>query len=455
MSLDNVTLEATDVPALAPGESTTVLTTWDYGAIAPGTHEFFLGGVVNRDAADFAELQLDNNQYFLNVPVAADLAVDPLYFGSRPGSANAVVLEATVFNLSAVAAANVPVAFYNTNGQQLVVVATATISSLPAGGSAIATGTWANPPAQYAAMVVVDPAGQVPDSNRENNAASLTPGFEVVGKAATVTAVVGTSVTFPVEVRSVGGYSNSVALEALDLPPGGTATVTPASVAPPGTATVEITIPADAPPAVYPVRVVGVSGERSATAIVNVNVVLTLMCYPLTVTVQGQGAPPTLSPERSPDCPGAGDYVAGQVIDLTAQPAAGWRVSAWTGTLDDASQSPANAAIMPESNHTVGVVYAPLCYSLTLQKEGEGALPVAAPNKSSECAANGQYKPGELITLTASPAATWRVAGWRGTGNDGASASTNQLTMPAADHVAGVVYERNVRLLWLPVLLGP
>lgn len=444
---------AADIPSLAPGAATSVLATWEYGALSPG--EYLLGVVVNPGAIDFDELPLDNNEYFLNVPVAADLAVDPLYFGSRPGNAGAVVLEATVVNLGAVAAANVPVAFYNTNGQQPIVVATATISNLPAGGSAVATGAWTNPPAQYAAMVVIDPAGQVPDSNRENNAASLTPGFEVVGKVAGVTVVVGTSVTFPVEVRSIGGYSDPIALEALDLPPSGTATVTPASVVPPGAATVEIDIPADAPPAVYPVRVVGVSGERSATVIVNVNVVLALTCYPLTLTVQGQGEPPGLSPERSPSCSVAGEYVAGQAIELTAQPAAGWRVSAWTGTLDDTTPSPVNSAIMPESNHTVGVVYAPLCYSLTLQKEGEGALPIASPNKSFECATNGEYKLGQVITLTAAPAPAWRVSGWRGTGNDMANTTTNQLSMPAADHVTRVVYERYLHWLWLPVLINP
>ncbi len=45
------------------------------------------------------------------------------------------------------------------------------------------------------------------------------------------------------------------------------------------------------------------------------------------------------------------------MIDLIAQPAEGYHVSGWTGTVDDASASLTNQVVMPGEEHAVIVNY--------------------------------------------------------------------------------------------------
>jgi hypothetical protein len=83
----------------------------------------------------------------------------------------------------------------------------------------------------------------------------------------------------------------------------------------------------------------------------------------------------------------------------------------------------------------------PTCYALSLNHTGQGSDPVASPSRSTACAAEGQYVPGEAITLSgAVPAEGWQITGWTGTANDNSTAGTNTLTMPASDHTVSVHY---------------
>jgi hypothetical protein len=85
-------------------------------------------------------------------------------------------------------------------------------------------------------------------------------------------------------------------------------------------------------------------------------------------------------------------------------------------------------------------VVPPTCYTLTLGHTGQGSNPTASPANSTGCVA-GQYVAGENISLSgASPASGWQISGWTGTSNDGSTASTNSLSMPAGAHTAGVNY---------------
>lgn len=88
---------------------------------------------------------------------------------------------------------------------------------------------------------------------------------------------------------------------------------------------------------------------------------------------------------------------------------------------------------------TFTITSAPTCYQLTLDKSGQGSLPTAAPAASSGCA-NGRYLAGQAVNLSASPANGWRVGSWQGTNNNGSTANSNTLTMPAAAHTARVNY---------------
>jgi hypothetical protein len=81
-------------------------------------------------------------------------------------------------------------------------------------------------------------------------------------------------------------------------------------------------------------------------------------CHTLTLTHTGSGGDPLASPARSSGCAANGQYVAGEAISLSANPAAGWVVNGWSGTANDASHSNTNSLSMPAMDHTVQVNYA-------------------------------------------------------------------------------------------------
>jgi hypothetical protein len=103
-----------------------------------------------------------------------------------------------------------------------------------------------------------------------------------------------------------------------------------------------------------------------------------LICGSLRARHTGAGADPLVSPASSPEC-AAGEYVAGEVIDLTALPIADWEVLAWHGTDDDGSTATTNTLTMPFGDHSVLVDYAPRCSTLTAGHSGSGADPVVSP----------------------------------------------------------------------------
>jgi Tol biopolymer transport system component len=80
------------------------------------------------------------------------------------------------------------------------------------------------------------------------------------------------------------------------------------------------------------------------------------------------------------------------------------------------------------------------CYPLTLGHGGLGDNPVASPPNSAGC--NFGFIPGEVISVTASPAIDWKIGGWTGTDDDTSTASTNTVTMPARDRIANVIYSQ-------------
>jgi subtilisin family serine protease len=165
-------------------------------------------------------------------------------------------------------------------------------------------------------------------------------------------------------------------------------------------------------------------------------------CYLLTRTRTGSGGYPTAVPSTSAGCP-AGEFRAGEVIQLTAQPATGWSLQSWSGTDDDGSAAATNTLTMPAAAHTVSVAYFSPCWALTLTHTGSGGDPVASPTGSPGCPA-GQYHLGEAIQLTASPASGWRVGGWTNTSADASHGITNSLKMPPNTVTVGVTYLEGV-----------
>ncbi|MBK8798007.1 MAG: DUF1565 domain-containing protein [Anaerolineales bacterium] len=162
-------------------------------------------------------------------------------------------------------------------------------------------------------------------------------------------------------------------------------------------------------------------------------------CYQLTRAHSGAGSDPVATPAKSTYCVGDGQYLAGDAVNLSASPAAGWQVGSWSGTSNDASTAAANSLVMPARNHTASVAYVPICYALTLAHSGAGSDPVATPTGSSGCPA-GRYRANESISVNAVAAPGWWIGGWIGASDDAATTPTNVLTMPAADHKVIVKY---------------
>jgi len=84
--------------------------------------------------------------------------------------------------------------------------------------------------------------------------------------------------------------------------------------------------------------------------------------------------------------------------------------------------------------------YPSACYSLALTRAGQGSNPNPTPTNSTGCPTS-HYIAGQSISLTASPAAGWRVKSWSGTDNNSSTATTNTVTMPANNHTISVTYE--------------
>lgn len=93
-------------------------------------------------------------------------------------------------------------------------------------------------------------------------------------------------------------------------------------------------------------------GDKSVTA----SFLPLATCYQLSRTMSGNGIQPIATPSSSTGC-SSGWYKSGQMIDLTASPAQGWRVAGWSGTNNDGSTQLSNTVIMPPRNHLVSVRY--------------------------------------------------------------------------------------------------
>ncbi len=164
-------------------------------------------------------------------------------------------------------------------------------------------------------------------------------------------------------------------------------------------------------------------------------------CYGLVLSHTGTGDDPVATPGNSADCP-AGQYEADEVVGLSASPGSGWSVASWSGTDDDGSTSTTNQVTMPAVGRTVTVHYeevAATCYALSLGHTGTGGDPIASPGNSAGCGV-GQYVAGEVVGLSANPAAGWSVTSWSGSDDDASTSTTNQVTMPAAGHSVLVNY---------------
>jgi hypothetical protein len=92
-------------------------------------------------------------------------------------------------------------------------------------------------------------------------------------------------------------------------------------------------------------------------------------CKTLALGHTGSGSDPIATPANTAGC-AAGTYLPGESISLSgAIPAAGFQISGWTGTNNNASTAATNTVTMPATNHSVTVNYVdsvPVVLSSTL-----------------------------------------------------------------------------------------
>jgi len=145
-----------------------------------------------------------------------------------------------------------------------------------------------------------------------------------------------------------------------------------------------------------------INGNKAVTATFEEN---PPNCYALTLNHTGQGSNPVASPTNSENCT-AGLYVAGEAISLSgATPSAGWHVSGWTGTDNNASTASTNTFTMPANAHTASVIYEKDTVTLTVNITGSGTV-----SQNPE----GPYLYGDVVELTANPAVGWHFENWSG-----------------------------------------
>ena len=164
--------------------------------------------------------------------------------------------------------AGITVAAGQTSGSVLVTAATAGATA-----SATVTGTY-NGTSQSGPITVVPP----PDFT-----ITLTPTLNPA------TAMVGGSATFTVAVSSINGFNGTVALTAVGLPTGASATFSPSTITASGTSTMTVTAPSSGT-GNFTVTANGASGSLSHSA------VSTLAVQDFTVTLSGYNyaSPPTI-----------------------------------------------------------------------------------------------------------------------------------------------------------------
>ena len=113
-----------------------------------------------------------------------------------------------------------------------------------------------------------------------------------------------------------------------------------------------------------------------------------------------------------------GPYLDGAVVTLTATPAAGYMLQAWSGDLSG-NESPVTLTM--NADRFVNANFVPTAtYTLSVVKAGEGTVTLDPPG--------GTYLVNTTVSLTATPAAGWMFQGWSGAISGSTSPATLLMT---------------------------
>jgi NOL1/NOP2/fmu family ribosome biogenesis protein len=135
----------------------------------------------------------------------------------------------------------------------------------------------------------------------------------------------------------------------------------------------------------------------------NVTAVFEKKTYELIVNTDGEGAVSEEIVQQKTT-----DYEHGTVVELTSNPAEGWKFIEWTGDIS-VSENPTQVTV--DEAKEVTAVFVKESYNLTIETEGEGSI-TKSPDQT-------EYEYESDVELTANPAEGWEFVEWTGdiTGN--------------------------------------
>jgi hypothetical protein len=137
--------------------------------------------------------------------------------------------------------------------------------------------------------------------------------------------------------------------------------------------------------------------------------------YSLTTSVPNGGGSTT------PSCPGGCLYSSGSPVQITATPNSGYQFTGFTGV--DSSSGSVGYVTM-NSNRNVTATFTPTSTFYTLTTT---ASPSGGGTVSPSCPSGCSYTSGELVTITATPAAGYQFNGFTGSVNSGSNPLTVSL----------------------------
>jgi uncharacterized repeat protein (TIGR02543 family) len=153
---------------------------------------------------------------------------------------------------------------------------------------------------------------------------------------------------------------------------------------------------------------VGVTNDSVYVPISVTNGTVTLREYTLSITCDGSGSV-TKNPNEA-------TYEYGDVVQLTANAASGWRFSSWGGNL---SGSVNPTTITMNGDKAVTAHFTQNQYTLTITIDGSGSV-IKDPDLA-------YYSYGQIVTLTAIGGSGWTFSSW--SGNLSGSQNPKTITM--------------------------
>ncbi|HOX30491.1 MAG TPA: hypothetical protein P5080_04840 [Candidatus Paceibacterota bacterium] len=181
----------------------------------------------------------------------------------------------------------------------------------------------------------------------------------------------------------------------------------------------------------------GCSGTGICTVMLSSNTTVTatfnIITYALSVSKAGTGAGTVTSSPAGINCGAAcsANYSSGASVTLTAAADVGSAFVGWSGA---GCSGTGTCTVTMSANETVTATFNVANYTLTVTKSGLGAGTVTSSPAGINCGAacNSIFGGGTSVTLTATPNASSKFAGWSGGGCSGTGTCTVALNADTA-----------------------